>query len=203
MLSVIRTLMPLSHYALDTFVSQDLSKLTSCDPQSLASEFPERSYWLNQFVLRRIFHNHIAEQHAALTFVLVRRAEAAIDEWELACEAARQGVQKPSGYFKTLRHLESCLAALWQGLDSGRRALATDLFTKGDGSVYERLNWLYNKGRHFDPQALPQGDLHALWLTNDGLHSREHAVTFEEMRDALKVVGGMVDKIAGSSPKSG
>jgi len=183
--------MPLSHYALDTFVSQDLSKLTSCAPQSLASEFPERSCWLNQFVLRLIFHDHIAELRAALAFVLVRRAEAAIDEWELACEAARQGVQKPSGYFKTLRHLENC------------RALATDLFTKGDGSVYERLNWLYNKGRHFDPQALPQGDLHALWLTNDGFHSREHAITFEEMREALKVLGGMVDKIAGSAPKAG
>ena len=193
----------LSHYALDKFVSQELSKLTSCTPLSLASEFPERSNWLNQFVLRRILCDHVAEERAALAFVLVRRAEAAIDEWELACEAARQGVQRPSGYFKALRHLESCLAALWQGLDSGRRALGTDLFTKGDGSVYERLNWLYNKGRHFDPQALPAGDLHALWLTNDGFHSREHAVTFEEMRDAIKVLGRMTDTIAGSVPKTG
>jgi len=41
--NVSRTAMPLSHYALDAFVSQELSKLTSCAPQSLASEFPERS----------------------------------------------------------------------------------------------------------------------------------------------------------------
>ena len=101
------------------------------------------------------------------------------------CEAARQGAQRPSVYFKVLRHLESCLAALWQGIDLKRRALETDVFAKGDGSVFERLNWLYNKGRHYQPQApLPAGDLHALWLTNDGLHSRKHAVTFEEMREA-------------------
>jgi hypothetical protein len=170
--------MPLSHYALDTFVSQELSKLTSCAPQSLAPEFPERSHWLNQFVLRRIFHDHVVDDRAGLAFALVRRAEAALDEWELACGAVREGVRRPSAYFKALRHFESCLASLWQGLDLGRRALGTDLFAKGDGSVFERLNWLYNKARHFDPQSLPAGDLHALWITNDGLRTREHAVYF-------------------------
>jgi hypothetical protein len=195
--------MPLSHYALDAFVSQELSKLTSCAPQSLASEFPERSHWLNQFVLRRIFHNHVADDRAALAFALTRRAEAALDEWELACEAVRQGAQRPSAYFKALRHFETCLASLWQGLDLGRRALDRDLFSKGDGSVFERLNWLYNKGRHFDPQDLPTGDLHALWITNDGLRAREHAVTFEEMRDALRLLGRTAQAIAGGAPEAG
>ena len=195
--------MPLSHHALDTFVSHELSKLTSCAPESLGAEFPERSCWLNQFILRRIFHNHVAEKRTALAFVLVRRAEAAFDEWELACEAARQGVQHPSQYFKALRHLESCLAALWQGLEFGRNALGTELFKKRDASVFQRLNSLYNFGRHFDPQELPSRDLHALWLTNDGLHSRKCAVTFEEMRDALRLLGRIAQQIAGSTPKAG
>lgn len=194
--------MPLTHYALDTFVSQEMSKLTACTPQSLATEFPEHNHWLNQFVLRRIFQNHVSEEHAALAFILVRRAEAALDEWELACVAA-EGVRRPSGYFKTLRHLENCIAALWQGLEFCRRALETNLFEKGDGSVYERLNRVYNVGRHFDPQELPSGDLHRLWISNDGLNSREHSVTFSEMRDAIKFLAGMVDKFAGSSPKAG
>ena len=194
--------MPLSHYALDTFVSQEMSKLTACAPQSLASEYPEYIHWLNQFVLRRIFHNHVSEESAALAFILVRRTEAALDEWELACAAA-QDVRKPSGYFKMLRHLENCISALWQGLEFCRRALNKNLFEKGDGSVYERLNWVYNVGRHFDPQALASGDLHRLWISNDGLHSREHSVTFSEVRDAIKFLAGMVDKFAGSSPKAG
>ena len=194
--------MPLTHYALDTFVSQEMSKLTACAPQSLVAEFPEHSHWLNQFVLRRIFHNHVREEHVALAFVLVRRAEAALDEWELACEAASD-VQNPSGYFKMLRHMESCIAALWQGFEFSRRALQTKLFEKEDGSVYERLNWLYNVGRHFDPQDLPSGDLHRLWISNNGLNSREHSVTFVELRDAIKFLAGMVEQIAGSSPKSG
>jgi hypothetical protein len=195
--------MPLSHYALDAFVSQELSKLTSCAPKSVASEFPEGSHWLNQFVLRRIFRNHVADDRAALAFALARRAEAALDEWELACEAVGQGVQRPSAYFKALRHFETCLASLWQGLDLERRALNTNLFSKGDGSVFERLNSLYNKGRHFDPQDLPAGDLHALWITNDGLRTREDAVTFEEMREALSLLGRTAQAIAGNAPEAG
>lgn len=189
--------MPLTNYALDTFVSQDLSKLTACAPQSLQAEFPERGDWLNQFVLRRIFQNHVSEEYAALAFIVVRRAEAALDEWELACSAATDEIRRPSGYFKMLRHLENCIAALWQGLDFGRKALHIELFKKGDGSVYERLNWLYNTGRHFDPQTLPSGDLHRLWITNEGLNTREHSVSFEELRAALKTLAGMADKLAG------
>jgi hypothetical protein len=153
----------------------------------LAPEFPERSHWLNQFVLRRIFHDHVVDDRAGLAFALVRRAEAALDEWELACGAVREGVRRPSAYFKALRHFESCLASLWQGLDLGRRALGTDLFAKGDGSVFERLNWLYNKARHFDPQSLPAGDLHALWITNDGPASTQLLLRKYAMRSGFSV----------------
>jgi hypothetical protein len=194
--------MPLSHYALDTFVSQEISKLTACSPLSLEAEFPERGQWLNQFLLRRIFHNHVSDEQASLAFILVRRAEAALDEWELACNAATQGVRRPSGYFKMMRHLEGCIAALWQGLHFCIRATGKRLFEPGDGSSYERLNWLYNEGRHYDPQDLAPGDLHRLWISNEGLHSREYAVTFVEIRDALKRLARIVDEIAGSSPKA-
>jgi hypothetical protein len=94
------------------------------------------------------------------------------------------------------------LAALWQGLDVGMNALGMKLFAPGDGSSFERLNRLYNTGRHFDPRKLPANDLHALWLTNDGLHSREHAVTFEEIRDALSILCGIAQNIAGSASKA-
>lgn len=192
--------MPLTHYALDTFVSQQMSKLTACAPQSLAQEFPERSHWIDQFVLRRIFQNHVSDEGVALAYILVRRVDAALDEWELACSAAGD-VRRPSGYFKMLRHLENCVAALWQGYEFCRRALGTKLFEQGDGSAYERLNWLYNVGRHFNPDELASGDLHRLWISNEGLNSREHAVTFVELRDAIRFLARLVEKFAGSSPK--
>jgi hypothetical protein len=192
--------MPLSNYTLDTFVAQDISKLTACSPQSLASQFPEREHWLSQFILRRVFTNHVAEEQAALAFILLRRTEAAFDEWELAC-ATSSRAHNPSGYFKMLRHLENCISALWQGLSFCRRGLGKDkhFFKKDDGSVYQRLNSLYNVSRHFDPYSLPSGDLHCLWISNDGLHSREHAVTFVELREIIESLADIVQKFAGST----
>lgn len=195
--------MPLPNDALDTFISQELSKLTACRPQSLAADFPEREEWFSQFVLRRIFQNHVKDARAALAFAMVRRADAALDEWELACAAAHQNVRRPSAYFKLLRHLENSVAALWQGLEFGRNAIDRMLFAKGDGSVYERLNWIYNVSRHYDPNALPHGDMHRVWVSNDGLHTREHAVSFTEMRDGLQFLAGMAQKLAGELTSNG
>jgi hypothetical protein len=112
-------------------------------------------------------------------------------------------MRSPSVYFKALRHFESCVAAIWQGLDFGRRALAVPVFQQGDGSAIERLNFPYNRSRHFDPQALPAGDLHAVWLTNDGIQTREHTITFEEMREILATLVRIANGIVTGPEPSG
>jgi hypothetical protein len=196
--------MPLTSYALDTFVSQEVSKLTACTARPFGDEFPNREAWISQFILRRIFHDHVSEQRAPLAFALLRRAEAALDEWELACAIASGDLRRPSAYFKALRHFEACIASLWQGFELGRNAIGTKIFQKGDGSANERLNSIYNEGRHFDPTGLPAGDLHPVWITNDGIRTQEVALTFEELRESLaslaRIASGIVDGPAPSAP---
>jgi hypothetical protein len=199
--------MPFSNAGLDMFVSQDLSKLTACHPLPLSIELPDRSEWFSKFILNRAFRNHVPDERAALAFAIIRRADAAVDEWELACEATMRSVRKPAVYFEVLRHFESCVAGLWQGLEFGRRTLKAErlregdpdgykLFQRGDGSVYERLNHIYNVSRHYDPSALPQGDLHRVWLSNDGMHTREHHITFEDVREQLLSLARIASAIA-------
>ena len=195
--------MGISNFALDEFVSQDLSKLTACSPQSLASEIPDREHWFGQFVLRRIFHNHVSGEKAALAFALLRRTDAAIDEWELACAASRENLRQPAAYFKLLRHLENCVAQLWQGLEFGRKAIGKDLFQKNDGSVFARLSWVYNVSRHFNPDSLRPGELHRIWVANDGLQTREQALLFDEIREKIKLLARIVDKFAGPARDAG
>jgi len=180
-------------------VSHDFSRLTACEARSLASEFPGRSAWLTQFAMRRMFHAHVSEERSALAFVLIRRAEAALDEWELACETASRAPGAPSVYFKALRHFEASITALYQGLEFGRNALGTKFFEKGDGSVIQRINSLYNKSRHFDPSDLPSGRLHAVWFGNDCLRTNEIAVTFTELRDVLAEVCRVANTLATAS----
>lgn len=190
--------MGISNYALDTFVAQDMSKLTQLSIKSLAEEFPNADNWFAQFVLRRIFQAHVPDEKAALAFAIIRRTHAALQEWELASAAALGDLRSLGTFFSVLRHLESCISSVWQGLEFARKSLGQDLFKKGDGSVYERMNWVYNVSRHFDPEALPQGDIHRVWLSDQAMHTREQAVSFDELREAIRMLARVSEKVAGT-----
>ena len=176
--------MGLSNFALDRFVSQQMASL-SWTSRSIASEFPNYETWLDEFVLRRIFQNHVPDERAALALAMIRRAVGAIAEWELMCVVAKGNLRKPSTYFELLRHCEACMTASCQALNFGRRSLGTKLFEKGDASVFERLNVLYNESRHVDPDTLPSGTLHAVWLADQSLCSTRCSVTFDELEGVV------------------
>lgn len=72
-----------------------------------------------------------------------------------------------------------------QGYQFGCDALDTKLFQKNDGTPYERLNFIYNVSRHYSPGELAAGDLHRVWISDDGLHVREKALSFDELRELL------------------
>jgi hypothetical protein len=190
--------MPMSNYAMDKFVSQHLSELGACTLPDVAAEFPERPGWYGAFVLKRIFHAHVPDSMASLSITMLRRADAALEEWELARQTlAELATEKTiARYFKALRHLENTVAALYQGYDLARNALSTELFQKNDDSTLERLNFIYNNGRHFSPADLPAGDLHAVWIANDGLHTRKKSVTFDELTEFLRDMGRIATGIS-------
>lgn len=190
--------MGISNYALDTFVAQDMSKLTQLSIKSLAEEFPNADKWFAQFVLRRIFQAHVPDEKAALAFAIIRRTHAALQEWELASAAAQGDLRSLGTFFSVLRHLESCISSVWQGLEFARKSLGQNLFENGNGSAYERMNWVYNVSRHFDPEALPQGDIHRVWLSDQAMHTREQTVTFGELREAIRMLSRVSEKVAGT-----
>lgn len=191
--------MPLSLYALDNFVAQDLSQLTECGAAPVAAEFPDYQSWLSSFVLNWIFRIPLSKDKAALAFALIRRAEAAISDYEEArtdLSVLVAGKRDIAIYFRSLRKFESAVSVLYQALDFGRKALGVKLFTQGDGSSYERLNLIYNKSRHADPEALPAGHLHAVWLKNEGLIADGASLPFDELRDLIHQIGRIADKLA-------
>ena len=190
--------MGISNHALDTFVAQEMSKLTQLSIESLAEEFPNSDKWFAQFVLRRIFQAHVLDEKVALAFAIIRRTHAALQEWEFANAAAQGDLRSVGTYFSVLRHFESCISAVWQGLEFARKSLGQDLFKKGYGSVYERLNWVYNVSRHFDPQALSQGDLHRVWLSDQAIHTREQTVSYDELREAIRMLAHVSEKVGGT-----
>ncbi len=162
--------MPLSAFSLDTFVSQGLSGLKRIDIPPLGPILEDRQSWYENFVLNSMFHHHIADGKQGLAIASIRRAQAAINSWEAIAYLA--SIFKPhdiSTYFRLLEEFESLMSALSQGFQAQMKALGTTFFAKGDGSVYERLNLAYNTFRHFKPEDLPEGYLHAVWLQSNSI----------------------------------
>lgn len=186
----------LSVHALNLYVSKHLGAISSPTIKSIASEFPEHQYWVGNFVLNQVFSG-LETEHRELFFVVLRRAEAAFDDWELACKAlASVQPSKRMGYFKALRHLENAISALEQAFQFGRTVLKLRMFTKGDGSAYQRLNFVYNESRHHDPSKLPTGELHGAWITDDGFHVPGGSISFDELRVLMEELGRVADAMS-------
>jgi hypothetical protein len=104
--------------------------------------------------------------------------------------------RRPSLYFRALHHFEMTIAMLWQAFDLTMTVLKEQLFVKNDGSNYQRLNWIYNESRHFDPSKLPLGQIHAVWLNNAGIQTERYGVSFQELEEFLIEIGNLADSIS-------
>jgi ATP-dependent exoDNAse (exonuclease V) beta subunit len=182
---------PLSNYALDKFVSQQLSELGTCTLADLDSEFPDHANWIDTFVKQKAFTNHIPDEHIPLAFAQIRRADAALDSWAAArASLAAPAIKKvPSQYFYALRHLETVIACVEQAYNFGRKSLGdVKMFTNKDGSAYERLNSIYNLSRHAPLGKLPPGHLHPVWVVTNGIRTAESMLSYEELQEQVREV---------------
>lgn len=195
--------MPLSSYARDNFVVQEYSALTTFDVQPIGPNFTGHKSWLTTFVLNTIFTTDLPSASRALAFALLRRAEAAVEDFDAACAVLSELVaakKTVSGYFRGLRVLEATISQLYQALEFVRKASGTKLFQKGDGSRYERLNRIYNVSRHGDPQALPAGHLQLVWLRDDGVHVEGASMTFGELRELVVELATAAEHLSACRP---
>lgn len=132
---------------------------------------------------------------------LLRRAEAAFREYSSARQMTMAYLANPnpdsvSEYIIAIGHWEALLAQTYQAwcLLARRQKI---LFTPEDGSTMQRLNLLYNRTKHAEiaiaaEQLPPDGTL-PVWLKNDGLHSVESSLTFEEITEMLEELAVWAD----------
>jgi hypothetical protein len=196
--------MPLSNYARDQYVSQELSQLTECRAEPVGGLFPASTHWLGNFVLNTLLRVSMPEPRRAVFFALLRRADAAFADYDdavQALEAFVRSVDGVSSYFRSLRRFEGVVAMVCQFADLVRKDTGVKAFEKGDGSVCDRLRTIYNNGRHCSLGPLPEGHLHVVWITNDGLHTSDCAVTFTELRDVLCDLGQVADRVSSPEPR--
>jgi hypothetical protein len=194
--------MPLTNYALDKFVSQQLSQLTECNAPDISGHYSQAKYWVSNFVLNSIFGGSASKEERTFTFFFLRRVEAAFTEYGYARQAliefASASAKQPSLYFRALHHFEMTIAMLWQAYDLIGATLDEKhlFFKKGETNSYQRLNWTYNKSRHFSPSELSAENINAIWITNSGIQTEEEVLSYSELENLLLEVGGLAEKIS-------
>lgn len=189
--------MPLSNYALDNFVSKNLSQLNECNCKHLKQDFQKCEEWLSGFILAPIFHMKLDEPTTKFAFALLRKAEALFDEYDQACELLKSfvsnGSHSPSKYFRCLRHFENTIAMLYQSYELGRGLVGHNLFRNDDGSSLQRLNNVYNDSRHSNLSLVPGGHLHRVWIDNHGIHTAKASLKFQELEAMIREIGSIAN----------
>ena len=175
----------------DKFVAPEISSFTQASIPDL-SGLQER--WLVSFILNSSLVVQLEDTARRTFYNFLRRVEGAFREYSSARQMTMAHLASPnpdavSEYIIAIGHWEAFLSQAYQAwclLARGQKIL----FTPGDGSTMQRLNLLYNRSKHAESaitaeQLPPDGTL-PVWLRNDGLHSVESSLTFEEIAEMLE-----------------
>jgi len=175
---------------MDNFIAPELSGFTSAQIREVVAR-----PWLPNFILNSMLRGSFHSPAREFAFNFFRRATIAVSEYEMAGAATDRYLaadeQLFTVYFQALHHWEQVLASTWHAWNT-LRLLASEekVFVRGDESVEERVNGIYNALKHaeseIDAGRVPPAGTLPVWLTNDGLRSLRTMLSYDEIADCLE-----------------
>jgi hypothetical protein len=184
---------PLTKYAIETFISSKVTALTECRIANVSAEFPHSANWVSGFGLMVIFVNQPAEAMRPYTLQFVRRTEMAIAEYarmRAEVQDLISGNPRWSPYYRALHHGEVAAAMLYQAYDLSRKKLKTQLFESNDGTPLQRLNLVYTTSKH------QLADAHdPVWLSNEGFHTQHVTLLFGEFEELIRSCARVAERL--------
>ncbi|MEG5065132.1 hypothetical protein QUB33_16065 [Microcoleus sp. B3-A4] len=188
--------MPFTHYALDNYFAQEISALSECNAPDLAEHFAEVEPLMDNFILNSIFTFPLKTEYKPYIFGIIRRVQMALVEYQngrtLLLLYLNESQKNISLYFQALSHFEIAVTQLYQAYEFWRKlgkkieSKETNLFKTGDGSSHEKLNRLYNISKHLEPSTIPEGNLHHVWISNNGICASGVTISFTELAELVK-----------------
>jgi hypothetical protein len=192
---------PLSNYFKDKYIAPEISSFTAASIPEMSAVSAEQGHWLANFILNSGFRVTMDDASRRTFYNFLRRTEAAFREYEAARQATVAYLTVPtlnpfSVYIVAIGHWEVFLSQAYQAWCLLARGQPI-LFKRGDGSITQRLNLLYNRAKHAEKaitsQQLPPDGTLPVWLKNDGLYCVESSLTFEEIAEILKDLAQWAD----------
>ncbi len=179
-----------SNHVTDRYLAPYVSSFTF-------AEIPDKSAqamcWLDNNVLHSVLGRAYKEGTRQYVFNYLRRAEAAFWAHAEARDATQKFLvgsrQSLSAYMRALLHWETFLAQSAMACTMLRGLSLIAPFQNGDGSTKQRLHKLYNYSKHVDSVIdngqLPEHGTTILWMTNEGLRSKDDLLLWSETSEVL------------------
>lgn len=192
--------MPISNYAKDHFVAPKLSSLTSCGMPEIA--FPEVPF--ATVILGQIFVNPLGQTEIRLLINILRWIDGAFASYTAARKELVAYTSGPisslSNFYRAVLHIEQCIAAAQHSeklSDAVYKILGSTHRPGSDAG--KRLRLLYNTSKHID-ERIEEGELLdnatlPIWLTNEGIESKDHLLTFTELANFMLDYVALIDSL--------
>ncbi len=178
-------------HILDKFLAPYVSNFRSAEIPEMSDE---SSSWLSKYFLNSVLRGSYADPFRQFVFNFLRRVEGAHVSHQCARSATAEFLhgsrQSMSRYMEAIFHWEAFLAQSWMAYALTENLNGTPPFRKGDGSVEQRVNLLYNRSKHSDTaieagQLPPEGTV-PVWMEDDGLHGVDVMLRWEETGEVLR-----------------
>jgi hypothetical protein len=197
---------------LNRYLAPGISEFTTCDAPDIAAAHPEAPHWLANHFLNAVFRGTFKNKYRQYAVNQIFRAQVAFADYHearnLTAEFLARG--KPDNpashvYFRAVARWESCLLNLQIFIDVMNK-MKMDLndkavFIDDDGTPEQRAYVMANSVKHWGSDIFAsrhaEEDTVPLWLTNSGLRTRLHEITYRELANLVSEVataaGGLQD----------
>lgn len=195
---------------LNRYFAPGISEFTSCDAPDITATHPEAPHWLANHYLNSIFRGSFKDKYLQYAVNQMYRAQVAFADYHEARNLTTEFLAKGSpgnpssrSYFRALARWESCLLNLQIFIDVMNRLRKNlkdePVFKEDDGTPEQRTFDMANTvkhwasdlfaGRHADEGTVP------LWLTNTGLKTHSHEITFHELANLISEVATAANEL--------
>jgi hypothetical protein len=192
---------------LEEFFAPGISEFTEANLPDLRDKHPEADHWIANHFLGSVFRGRWSPDAKASVINVLFRARNAFNSYHRGRELTLGylGLSQPQNpssgaYFDAIASWETTLLQVQHAQDV-MRCFGGEAFQQGDGSDDERLWLLANKikhcggdikrGAHTSDFTIP------MWMTNDGLVSREARVrlSWEEVAEHVDALASAADEL--------
>lgn len=195
---------------LDRYLAPGISTFTACDAPDVSTSHPEAPHWLANHFINSVFRGQFPDKYRQFAFNLIMRAQVAFSDYHTARDLTTEYLstgrpESPASrsYFRAIARWESCLLNLQIFIDvlNKMRKDVGDkpVFTFGDGSPEHRAYAIANTIKHFGGD-IAEGRFTAdatipMWLTNAGLTTQSHQLSYGELGDLVAEVGHAANEL--------